>query len=134
VFNAGAAGIGFEAKRIAHMRRGLTAGFILLAFVAAATMPDVVCAGTINIPKASVHRVTTPKVNNGGKAAGSGNTNYSDPENLGQRGVATSGQANTAQSYSKAEYDNLKQFQKTAPQATQQIWQSQGSGYQKIKP
>ena len=61
----------------------IATGFILLAFVAAATMPDVVCAGTINVPVSAPHitvprittppaktHVTTPQGNIGGKITG----------------------------------------------------------------
>jgi hypothetical protein len=51
-----------------HPMKPITAGFILLAFLAAATKPDVLFAGTINIPKVSVPHITvahltTPQVN-----------------------------------------------------------------------
>ena len=39
----------------------ITTGFIVLAFVAAATMTDVVCVGTINMP-VSVPHITVPRI------------------------------------------------------------------------
>jgi len=115
----------------------ITAGFILLGLVAVATIPNVACAGSINIPKASVPHitvphVTTPKVNNGGKSTTSTNTNYSDQTNLSNDQV-TSAQP-SIQTNSQEMYNNIKQFQKAAPQATQQIWQSHEQGYVTLKP
>ena len=116
----------------------ITAGFILLGLVAVATIPNVACAGSINIPKASVPHitvphVTTPKVNNGGKSTTSTNTNYSDQTNLSNDQV-TSAQANSSQKNSQEMYNNIKQYQTGTQQGAQQIWQSHEQGYVTLKP
>jgi|SRR5271169_1745888 len=110
----------------------ITAGFIYLAFVAAVMKPDPMCAGTTNIPKTSVPQITvshltTPKLNTGVK------NNYSDQTKLGNGNVGAAGAARDLTN-SREEYNEIKQFQKTVPQASQQIWRSHGSGYQKLKP
>jgi len=110
----------------------ITAGFIYLAFVAAAMKPDAMCAGTINIPKTSVPQITVshltaPKLNTGLK------NNYSDQTGVANGNVSVAGAARN-QTNSQETYNQAKQFQKTVPQANQQkIWQSHGSGYQRLK-